>query len=152
MRPRVLRVDGREIAPAVTVVLVETEPEDATATFRHAVRRTHDPERRLKDALTMLASAYYQYPGDFSDRLTALFARPSALADSLIDAGDCVLEFAQFNQRYRIVGAIKELASDDPAFQATFWHNHMFNPAMPRAVHVLAFVPDWSASLADPPV
>lgn len=152
MRPRVLRADGSEIAPAVTVVLVEVEPEATTATFRHIVRRTHDPARRYKDALGLLASAHFQSPRGFADRVTAVFPMDSPLAAALVAERACVLEYAQFSQSYRIPCTISALAVEDPLYQATYWHNAMFNAAMPGVVRILAFTPDWREATAYPPV
>ncbi len=152
MRPRVLRADGAEIAPAITVVLVEAEPDETTAMFRHIVRRTHDPERRYRDALRFLAAAYFQYPRNFADTVTAVFPVDSPLADALVAERDCVLEYAQFSQSYRTPCTVAALAVDDPLYQATYWHNAMFNAAMPGVVRVLAFTPDWRRATAHPPV
>ena len=152
MRPRVAHIGGSELAAAMTVVLVEKGPGESTALFRHIVRKTHDPERRYRDALKALSSAYYQAPANFSDVMTALFAAQSALAGTLVSQARCVLEFEQFSQGYRIPCGVVALADDDPAYQATYWHNHMFNPVMPGAVRVLAFTPDWPRAAAHPPV
>ena len=152
MRPRALRADGSEIAPFVTVILVEAEPETTTATFRHIVRRTHDPARRYKDALGLLASAHFQYPRNFSDRVAAVFPIASPLAAALVAERACVLEYAQFSQSYRIPCTIDALAVESPLYQATYWHNAMFNAAMPGVVRILAFTPDWREATANPPV
>ncbi|MFQ5785852.1 MAG: hypothetical protein ACE5H8_13670 [Alphaproteobacteria bacterium] len=152
MRPRVMREHGGEIAPAMTVLLVERDPAESVGLFRHVVRKTHDPERRYRDALRMLSSAYFQQPRSFSDVMTALFSRESAVADTLVSEGRCRLEFEQYGQRYRVPCTVAELASGDPSFEATYWHNHMFNPAMPGAMRVLAFTPDWRRAAGNPPV
>jgi hypothetical protein len=153
MRPRVTSAgDGREIAPAVTLIIAEKEPGDSTAMFRHIVKKTPDPEKRYKEALRVLASAYFQFPGNFSDVLLGIFSLDSSLATGLAEAGECVLEFEQFSQRYRIPCAIESRRPGDEAYQAAYWHNHMFNPAMPGAVRVIAFTPDWRQATAYPPV
>ena len=36
-------------------------------------------------------------------------------------------------------------------YQASYWHNKLFNPAMPADIRILAFAPDWSSAEADPP-
>ena len=152
MRPRVARLDGAEIAPAVTMLLIEAEPDETTAMCRHIVKQTHDPERRYQDALKLLSAAHFQQAGRFSEVMTALFAADSALGAALAAERRCVLEFEQFSQRWRLACMVAALDPDDPAYQATYWHNHMFNPAMPAAVRVLAFTPDWGAASAHPPV
>ncbi len=143
MRPRVVGADGAQIAAAVTVLLIPAEPAPSTALFRHIARKTHDPERRYRDAAGILSSDYFQNPEDFSDVLTALFALDSPVAASLSAAGRCVLAFEEAGQGYRLPCSVARLAADHPAHQATYWHNLLFNPAMPGAVTVLAYTPDW---------
>lgn len=151
MRPRVVAADGRELSPAVTVLLIEREPAATTAEFRHVVRRTHDPERRYRDALALLQDAHFQRPERFSDTMTATFPLDSPTAAALAAAGACVLEFEQFGQSFRLPCGVADLDPADPAHAATYWHNTMFNPAMPGAVRVLAFTPDWRQATAYPP-
>ena len=84
--------------------------------------------------------------------MTALFSAGSALAEDLRAAGDCLLAFDQFSQSYRMFCGARALAPGDPAFQATYWHNRLFNPALPGEVTVLALRPDWASAQAEPPV
>ena len=144
MRPRVLGADGREIADAVTVLLIEDEPSESIAQFRHMARKTHDPAARLEAAVTLLSAAHYQTARKFSDRMTALFSLDSQIAATLLGIGACRLEFDQFSQRYALPCAVAALAEDDPAFQVSYWHNALFNPALPGKVQILSFTPDWS--------
>jgi len=150
MRPRAERPDGTEIAAALTVLLVEAEPHGSSALFRHIVRKTNDPERRYRDALRVLASTHFRHPEHFSDVMTALFSIDSPRAAILAADGRCVLAFDQDGQSYRIPCAVAALAPEHPAYQATYWHNHLFNPALPGAVRILAFTPDWPAAAAAP--
>jgi hypothetical protein len=108
------------------------------------VRKTRDPAERFENALRFLAAAYYQRPDEFSDEMTALFGPGSALVRRLLEAGQCTLDFEQFEQRYRLRCRVEELAQTDEAFQFTYWHNSLFNPAMPGDVRILRFTPDWS--------
>jgi hypothetical protein len=59
------------------------------------------------------------------NELSALFSYDSSIAYALLKAGQCKLRFAE--------GSIEH--------QATYWHNHLFNPALPGKVRVLAFTP-----------
>lgn len=152
MRPAVQDAAGTVLAEAVTVVIAEAEPATTTAEFRHIVRRTNDPARRYEAALQFLAAAYYQHPENFDDRPIALFPPDSALARRLVVAGRCVLAFRQHGQSFRLPCATTALAENDPSWQATYWHNAMFNPAMPQGPVVVAFDPDWAAATAFPPV
>jgi hypothetical protein len=152
MRPD-LRLEGAEQALGpITVLILRKDPREATAQFRHLVRKTQDPAERHDAALKTLAAAYYQRPREFSDELTALFGPASDIADRLLESGRCVLEFEQYSQRYRLPCAARGLAEDDPAYQATYWHNALFNPALPGGVRVLGFRPEWARAEADPAV
>lgn len=143
MRPRITRTDGSEVSDAVTVLLIESDPAESIAQFRHLVRQSHDPARRYDAAVRLLSSAYYQSMRGFSDRMTALFSISSPIAALLQKDDDCLLDFDQFSQRYSLPCAVATLDEDDPAFQVTYWHNFLFNPALPGKVQILSFAPDW---------
>lgn len=150
MRP-IARISGRAIGPLV-VLMNKHEPESYAAEFRHMSRRTNDPAERYASALAYLGAAYYQRPEEFSDRLTALFGRGSANAHALETAGQCLLEFEQYAQRFALPCAVRALDPEEPAYQTTYWHNSLFNADIPGDVTVLAFEPDWRSASADPPV
>jgi hypothetical protein len=152
MRPLVSLEDERAELGQVTVLIVKRDPEEETAQFRHMMRKTKDPADRYKSAIKFLSATYYQRPQEFSDEMTALFAPDSQAAERIVTAGGCRLDFAQFSQVYTLPCGTRELATNDPAFQATFWHNGLFNPNLPGDSRVLAFRPDWTAATADPPV
>ncbi len=149
MTPRVVAEDGTE-AGRIVVLIVKADAPDITAQFRHMVRKTHDPAERHDGALKFLAAAYYQRPQEFSDELTALFSPASDTADLLLSTGRCRLFFEQYQQRYELPCAVRALARDDPAFQATYWHNALFNPALPAGIRILGLRPDWARARADP--
>jgi hypothetical protein len=139
-------------ARAELVILIsQKDPADATAKFRHMVRKTHDPKERLEGAVKELSAAHFQYPDEFSDVMTALFGPASNIVDRLVEAGRCVLRFDQYSQKYTIPCRVDLLAEADPVWQATFWHNSLFNPNIPGGARVLAFTPDWAEAQADPP-
>lgn len=152
MEPRALRPDGTEIAPRVTVLIVPKDPTETTRQLRHMGRRTHDPLARYKSAIGLLSSAYFQRPHEFSDVMTALFSGGSPVAVALLAEGRCVLEFEQYNQSYRIPCVVAALDRDHPAYQATYWHNFLFNPHIPPDSRILAFIPDWTQASATPPI
>ncbi len=152
MRPEVRLAEADTPLGAITTLIVRREPREATAQFRHMVRKTQDPAERHDAALETLAAAYYQRPQEFSDELTALFGPAPGLADQLLAAGRCVLDFEQYSQRYRLPCAARNLGEDEPAFQATYWHNALFNPALPGGLRVLGFQPDWARAEAEPGV
>jgi hypothetical protein len=33
------------------------------------------------------------------------------------------------------------------AFEATYWHNRLFNSRMPADVKILGFLPDWNGAV-----
>lgn len=136
----------------ITVLIVPEESQETTAEFRHQVRRTHDPAERYKAALKILAAHFYQYPEDFSDCLTALFGPDSEIAQRLLMAGQALLKFEQYNQCYELPCRVSELPGSHAAYQATFWHNSLFNPRIPADSRVLGFEPDWAHAKAYPPV
>ena len=150
MRPRVLDAKGRELAPALTVLLIPNEPEESTAFFRFQVMKTPDPRDVYERALTFLQADFFQEPETFSDRLVTVLPRDAALADTLLEEGACVLEFVQLRQSYRITAEVRALKSGHAVREAAIWHNRLFNPALPDNVHVLEFRPDWLSVEADP--
>ncbi len=91
MRPEVRLAGADTPLGSITTLIVRKEPREATAQFRHMVRKTQDPAERYDAALESLAAAYYQRPQEFSDELTALFGPPPGigppgLADQLLAA------------------------------------------------------------------
>jgi hypothetical protein len=150
MRPRVVGASGKELSRALTVLLIPAEPEESTAFFRHQVMRTVDPRDVYERALAFLQSDHFQEPATFSDTLVGVLPHGSELAAALVRAGTCTLEFDQFSQRYRLPCIVWELPSGDAAREAAIWHNRLFNPTLPQAIHVLAFKPDWASAWADP--
>ena len=144
MRPRLLSPRGDELASDITVLIVEEDPAESTALFRHQYLKTNDPIERYEKIVEILAASYFQHPAAFSDVLTALFGPDSAVAAALLNHGGGILEFEQYAQAYRLPCKVAELASDDAFFQATYWHNRLFNPNMPPGVRILSFTPDWT--------
>jgi len=144
MRPRLLTPHGDELAPGIVVLIVERDPGDSTALFRHQYLKTNDPIERYDKVLEILAGSYFQHPTDFADSMTASFGPDSTVAARLLNHGGCILEFEQYAQAYRLPCKVAELADDDELFQATYWHNRMFNPNMPPGIRILAFTPDWT--------
>jgi hypothetical protein len=150
MRPQVRRATEGQEPSEIIVLILPSVPQESTAEFRHLARRTQDPRERYQAALKLLSANFYQYPEAFSDEMTALLGLDSALADALLAAGSCHLAFDHFNQRYRLPCRLRDVAKETPAYQATYWHNALFNPTLPGDVRVLGFQPDWAAVVADP--
>jgi hypothetical protein len=146
MRPRVLDTAGRELAAALTVLLIPKEPEESTAFFRFQVMKTPDPRDVYEHALAYLQADYFQTSESYRDRLVTVLPAESSLAASLIAAGECVLEFDQSRQRYRIPCKLRELGPGNAAREAAIWHNRLFNPSLPDTAQVIAFKPDWASA------
>ncbi len=150
MRPAVILPDKSSLGP-ITVLIIPRAPEESSAQFRHLALKTHDPAERYGAVLRLLQSTHYQYPEEFADLMTALFAIDSPACASMVAAARCTLAFNEGEQGFMIPCAMRLLDEDHPAFQATYWHNKLFNPALPGVVQVLGFLPDWSAASAEPP-
>ena len=146
MRPGVILPDDGADLGQIIVLIRKKASQEVTARFQHMVRKTRDPAERRESALRFLAEAYYQRPEEFSDELTALFGPRSTVVDRLLASGRCGLDFAQFEQRYHLPCQVRQLAPSDAEFEFTYWHNSLFNPAIPGDVQVLAFQPDWSGT------
>jgi hypothetical protein len=147
MRPRVSTNAERDAdesnSDRLVVLIVEREPERMTAHLRHLCRRTNDPRDRYNQVLSVLRAGYYQYPNRFSDAMTALFSPGSARAARLLEAGSCVLHFEQYSRGFRLPCRVEALERDAAAYQATWWHNAVFNPALPAEPEIHAFHPSW---------
>ncbi len=142
MRPTVTLPSSEKPLGNINVLVLKNEPEEHTAHFKFIVRKTQDPAQRIKNAMQILSEAYYQQPQGFSTQITALFALDSGVAEKLLNAGNCTLDFEQDSQKFELHCAVRDLPEDDKYHQATFWHNSMFNPGMPGHVRVLGFVPE----------
>lgn len=150
MRPRVLTRDGNELMEAMNVVIVPRDSAESTDFFRFQTQKNPDHKEVNEKALQFLQSTHFQNAKSFDDRLTALFLRGSQVAQGLLTAGNCMLAFSQFSQTYRMFCTVTSLTPADPAFEATYWHNRMFNPAIPADISILSFQPDWDSAQADP--
>ena len=144
MKPRVLSVEGEQLSPGTVVLIVEAEPQDSTQRFRFEYLKTQDPTERYESALQILRAGYFQEPTRFSDVLTALFSSDSVLVAQLLEHRRCLLEFEQFTQGYRLPCTVTRLAVSHSFYQATYWHNRLFNPHQPAELEVVSFKPDWA--------
>jgi len=132
-----------ELAPGIIMLIVESEPENTTELFRYEYSKSQDPNERCDRMVEILQGSYFQEPARFGDQMTALFGPRSSLAAQLSEERHCILEFEQYSQGYRIPCAVAQLAARSPHYQATYWHNRMFNSHMPGGVEILSFRPDW---------
>ena len=150
MRPCVLLKDGTEVASAVTLLLVPIHPQESIQQFRFMVLKTNDPRDRLKKAIELLSSTFYQHVENFSGVMTGLFSGSSETVKTLVNKKSCVLEFDYQQQSFRIPFRVRVLKKKEPAYEFTYWHNFLFNPYLSPEVKVLGFDPNWSGAFADP--
>ncbi|HUF56891.1 MAG TPA: hypothetical protein VMM55_10075 [Thermohalobaculum sp.] len=148
--PAVRLQDEAEPLGHLITVLSKLPQHSKVPEMRHIARRTMDPARRREDALKLMSEMHYQRPDEFSDLLTATFPPRSPGAAKLRAAERVRLVFEAYRQRYDLAARVWRLAEHHPSYQSTWWHNVLFNPALPRGTVILGFEPDWSASSADP--
>jgi hypothetical protein len=141
MSAGVYSVKGGEEQTRLNFLLNKEDGEFLTSDFRHIVRKSQDPADRVKNGLKILSEWHYQHDSDFSRQLTALFYLDSDVADALAMAGECHLKFAQDSIEHAFDFDVFELDEEDSAYQATYWHNHVFNASMPGKVRVFGFNP-----------
>jgi hypothetical protein len=141
MSAGVFSVSGGEQQTSINFLIVKQDSEFLNTEFKHIIRKTHDAAERVKNGLRILSERHYQDDFDFSNELTALFGLDSELADALIAARQCKLRFAEGSIEYDFKFSVREMPEQGPNFQATYWHNHLFNPSIPGKVRVLGFTP-----------
>jgi hypothetical protein len=134
----------------VITVLNRAWAQSRTPELMHLCRSTHDPAQRRERALEFFAAAYFQTAAEFTDELTATFPPGSPGAARITDAGACRLDFAAYSQGFALHCRVRRLDPGHPLHSATWWHNLLFNPALPSDTVILAFKPDWEASGATP--
>ena len=140
---------GIKLINAMNMLLIQGEPAESTAFFKFQVKKSHDPKQVLEKGLQYLQSTYYHHAPSFRDEMTALFPERSIAADQLLVAGQCLLQFEQFNQTFKLVCTTRKLDPQDDSWQATFWHNNMFNANLPGDVTIIGFTPNWEKSVSE---
>ena len=141
MSAGVYSVNGGDEQSRMQFLILRRDSATRTAEFRHIVRKTPDTSQWTKNGLKILAEMHYHETDQFQDRITALFGLDSALASALLEAGQCHLKFSESSVQHGFDFDVVALDEEDELFQATYWHNRMFNPTLPGGVQVLAFSP-----------
>ena len=147
MRPAVYDGEGKQLSAGVIVLMVKENPEESTDFLKFQVQKHNDPQDVYKKALTYLQATHYQRAIEFSDELTALFAKDSALVEQLLVEGKCLLSFQQFTQSYKIPCHVRILKEEEAAHSATLWHNRVFNPNIGDDIVIVGFQPDWDEAV-----
>lgn len=140
--------DGEPMGHIITV-MSKRGAHSHTPEFKHMVKRTNDPAQRREKAIEYLSSSYFQHINEFSDSLTSTFLPNSLGAKRIVDSGVCTLNFEAYNQRFTLQCSVKRLREDHGLFQATYWHNMLFNPELHPETEVLEFIPDWDMSSSE---
>ena len=148
--PAVLLKGKTEAYDHIITVLSKTPQQSLLPELQHLVRRTLDPAQRRQKALELLSETYYQKPTSFSDILTATFPPQSPRAAVIRKADHCRLLFSGYGQSYQIECKIWALTKKNTLYQATFWHNLLFNPGLHPDTIGLGFEPDWTKSTSEP--
>ncbi len=143
IQPKVQFNNSKNWFGPITVLISKRLGMNITAQFRFIAKKNQDPKERMEAALKHLAEAHYQRPEEFNDELTALFALDSPQIKEYLHADTVTLNFYQSGHEYTVPCTCQLLKDDDPKFQFTYWHNYLFNPALPGRVSILGFTPDW---------
>lgn len=120
-----------------------------TPEMMHLVKSKFDPAACQEAGVQFFSENYYQKSFQFSDVLTAGFSPNSALAKLISDKMSCQLIYEYYAQRFDIVCKAREIKKDDHLFQATWWHNRIFNPRLNPNIIVIGFEANWKASNAN---
>ncbi len=150
MAPKALDKKGAVLIDALIVLLIPKEPEDLTKFFQFQIQKSPDPKQSYEAALKLLQSDYFRESKSFSDQLAAQFSPQSAVADLLVEMGECILEFEQYSQVWKLTCQTRKLGLDDIARQHVLAHNRIFNRNIPSDATVLSFAPQWHSANADP--
>ncbi len=134
----------------IITVMCKAPAYSVTSELVHMSAKTNDPAQRRDNALRFLAAGYYQRAEEFSDILTATFPAGSPGAAQIHQAGECVLHFDAYAQKFDLHCKVWRLAPHNLLHQATIAHNKLFNSALPPDTEVLGFEPNWAASSSDP--
>ena len=141
MSAGIYSVSGGAEQSRINFLIIRKEPQARTDEFRHIVRKTPDSSEWVKNGLRILSELHYHEDDQFDNELTALFGLDSEVAYALIKAGQCQLKFVQDSIEYAFDFDVSSLNQDDDKFEATYWHNQLFNPTLPGNVRVLGFNP-----------
>ena len=150
IKPRVTMNRDSEPVGNIITVLSKKHSHSKTPEMRHMVQSIFDPSQRRDKAIQFFSETYYQKFQQFSDTLTAAFPPDSPVAEAISAAKACSLTFESYGQRFDLDCTASTLTKKNHLFQATWWHNKLFNPHLLPGTVILGFEPDWSKSSAEP--
>jgi hypothetical protein len=134
----------------IITVLNKSPLYSKTPELKYMMMRTNDPAERREKAIQLMSETYYQKWQEFTDLLTGTFPPQSEGASAIVAAGGCTLTFKAYNQRFDLNCRGRLLGKAEPLYQATWWHNVLFNPDLNPDTVILCFAPSWEASSSDP--
>ena len=143
MRPRVMLRNGSEISPAITVLLVELEPDATADVLCHIGRKSQDPQGRYEEGLKLCRQVTICTRKIFAATSQLRF-HPIVFGKNASYRGILYTSFRGGARAVRIPCQVEQLDKDAPAYKMTYWHNFLFNPTLPSDVCILAFHPDWT--------
>ena len=130
----------------IITVLSRTPSHSKTPEIRHMVQSIFDPSQRRDKAIQFFSEIYYQKFQQFSDTLTAAFPPNSPVSEAICAAKACSLTFESYGQLFDLDCTVSTLTQKNHLFQATWWHNKLFNPHLLPGTIILGFEPNWSRS------
>ena len=148
--PEVTLPGGAEPMGQIITVINKLPQYSKTPEMQHMIKRTFDPAQRREKAIELFSETYYQKAREFSDVICAVFKPGSEGADAIRRAGQVTLSYSHYGQRFDIPTKVWKLSKKNAFYQATWWHNHLFNPDLEGNAVILGFEPDWEAASAEP--
>ena len=136
----------------IITVMSKSPAHSKTPEMRHMATKTQDPAQIRESALKFFSEFYYQKGAEFSDILTATFPPESEGAQQIRRAETATLTFEAHAQRFDLTCRVWKLTAKNQLWQATYWHNRLFNPGLPETTVILGFEPDWDHSTATPEI
>ncbi len=130
----------------IITVLCRNLQHSVTPEMHHMAKSTNDPFQVREKAIKFFSERYFQQFERFSDTLTATFDVNSERYRNLVKSDSCLLRFEAFNKSYTLACKMTLYSTSDYYWQATYWHNLLFNPNLSPNIKVVGFTPDWGRS------
>ena len=150
--PSLILSESKENLGKIITLINKSTDYDVTPEMKHMAKKTNDSSQVRQDALKFFAEAYYQKPKTFSDILTATFLPNSYGAAKIYGEKNCILQFDAYAQSFELKCKVWRLSKHHQLYQATWWHNKLFNPSLHPDTEVLGFEADWESSTANPDI
>ena len=115
--------------------------------MKHISKVNIDLSKRREKAIQFFSEYYYQNYKEFSPVLTVTFQPDSLGIRKIIKSKVCSLVFEAYNHNFKLDCEAELLRKEDPLYQATWWHNSLFNSSLHPDTLILAFNVNWSSSL-----